>query len=88
MTIEMGAVVIGSTGGIGAALVRALVADGVRGLVVAGTGNGSLHHALEGALLQVNAAISTGNGLSFLVGRISYSLGLTGSGPHRPKYDP
>ena len=32
--------------------VRALVADGVRGLVVAGTGNGTLHHALEEALLQ------------------------------------
>ncbi len=32
--------------------VRALVAAGVRGLVVAGTGNGSLHHALEDALVQ------------------------------------
>ena len=28
--------------------------------------------------VQVNAAVSTGNGLSFLVGRISYSLGLAG----------
>ena len=27
---------------------------------------------------QVNAAISTGNGLSFLAGRMSYNLGLTG----------
>jgi L-asparaginase len=34
------------------AIVRALVADGVAGLVVAGTGNGSLHHALEAALLE------------------------------------
>lgn len=32
--------------------VRALVADGVQGLVVAGTGNGTLHHALEAALLE------------------------------------
>jgi L-asparaginase len=35
--------------------VRALVADGVEGLVVAGTGNGSLHHALEAALLEAQA---------------------------------
>lgn len=32
--------------------VRALVAAGVKGLVVAGTGNGSLHHALEDALVE------------------------------------
>ncbi len=36
--------------------VKALVAAGVRGLVVAGTGNGSLHHALEAALLDAQAA--------------------------------
>jgi L-asparaginase len=36
--------------------VRALVADGVRGLIVAGTGNGTLHHALEEALLQAQRA--------------------------------
>lgn len=35
--------------------VRALVADGVQGLVVAGTGNGTLHHALQAALLQAQA---------------------------------
>ncbi len=35
--------------------VRALVADGVQGLVVAGTGNGTLHHALEAALLKAQA---------------------------------
>ncbi|MFN3569538.1 MAG: asparaginase [Polaromonas sp.] len=35
--------------------VRALVADGVQGLVVAGTGNGTLHHALEAALLAAQA---------------------------------
>jgi len=33
-------------------IVRSLVKDGVRGLVVAGTGNGTLHQALEAALLQ------------------------------------
>lgn len=38
----------GATG----AVVRALVADGVRGLIVAGTGNGTLHHALEAALVE------------------------------------
>ena len=32
--------------------VRALVRDGVQGLVVAATGNGTLHHALEAALEQ------------------------------------
>jgi L-asparaginase len=35
--------------------VRAMVADGVQGLVVAGTGNGTLHHALEAALLEAQA---------------------------------
>ena len=35
--------------------VRALVADGVQGLVVAGTGNGTLHHALQAALIQAQA---------------------------------
>ncbi|MGC1173154.1 asparaginase [Polaromonas sp.] len=42
--------------GAGAAVVQALVASGVQGLVVAGTGNGTLHHALEAALLQAQAA--------------------------------
>lgn len=38
--------------GAGGALVDALVRDGVAGLVAAGTGNGTLHHALEDALLR------------------------------------
>ena len=42
----------GSTG----LLVQALCAAAVRGLVVAGTGNGSLHHELEAALLEAQAA--------------------------------
>jgi L-asparaginase len=42
----------GATG----SLVRALVAAQVQGIVVAGTGNGSLHQALEAALLAAQAA--------------------------------
>jgi L-asparaginase len=38
------------------ALVDALVAQGVQGLVVAGTGNGTVHLALEAALLQAQAS--------------------------------
>lgn len=37
-------------------VVDLLVADGVAGLVVAATGNGTLHHALEAALLRAQAA--------------------------------
>ena len=36
-------------------LVDALVAQGVQGLVLAGTGNGSMHHDLEAALMQAQA---------------------------------
>jgi L-asparaginase len=38
--------------GAGRAVVDALVKDGVAGLVVAGTGNGSLNHVLEAGLLE------------------------------------
>ena len=41
--------------GASGATVQALMAQGVRGLVVACTGNGTLHHDLEAALLQVRA---------------------------------
>jgi len=41
--------------GAGGAIVHALVAQGVDGLVVAGTGNGTLHHELEAALRQAQA---------------------------------
>ena len=44
--------IVVSHAGAGGALVRSLCADGVHGLVVAGTGNGSVHHALESALLE------------------------------------
>lgn len=40
-----------SHAGADGAIVEALVAQGVAGLVVAATGNGTLHHALEAALL-------------------------------------
>ena len=45
-----------SHAGAGGALVRALCASGVQGIVVAGTGNGSLHHALEAALVGAQAS--------------------------------
>jgi L-asparaginase len=45
-----------SHAGAGGALVDALVAQGVQGLVVAGTGNGSIHRELEGALRRAVAA--------------------------------
>ena len=41
--------------GASGALVEALLALGVQGLVVAGTGNGTVHHSLEAALLQAQA---------------------------------
>lgn len=42
--------------GAGSAMVEALVHAGVQGLIVAGTGNGSLHVDLEAALLRARAA--------------------------------
>lgn len=48
--------IITSHAGAGGTLVRAAVAAGVRGLVVACTGNGTLHHALEAALREAQAA--------------------------------
>ena len=41
--------------GAGGAIVEALVTQGVEGLVVAATGNGSLHHELEAALVAAQA---------------------------------
>jgi L-asparaginase len=41
--------------GASGAIVEALLAQGVQGLVVAGTGNGSVHHALEAALLKAQS---------------------------------
>ena len=48
--------IVTSHGGASSRMVQALVAHGVRGLVVAGTGNGSIHHALEAALRAAQAA--------------------------------
>jgi L-asparaginase len=45
--------IITSHAGVDGALAASLVALGARGIVVAGTGNGTLHHALEAALLAV-----------------------------------
>ena len=47
--------VIVSHAGASGAVVRALCADGVDGLVVAATGNGTLHHEIEAALLTAQA---------------------------------
>ncbi|GAB4556022.1 MAG: asparaginase [Rhizobacter sp.] len=47
--------IVHSHAGADGAVVRLLCADGVRGLVVAATGNGTVHHALEGALLQAQS---------------------------------
>ena len=44
--------IVVSHAGAGAAIVHALQAQGVQGIVVAGTGNGTVHHVLEAALLQ------------------------------------
>ncbi|MCW5664498.1 MAG: asparaginase [Piscinibacter sp.] len=48
--------ILTSHAGAGGTLVRAAMAAGVRGLVVACTGNGTLHHALEAALREAQAA--------------------------------
>lgn len=48
--------IVTSHAGSSARMVRALVREGVRGLVVAGTGNGAIHHALEAALRDALAA--------------------------------
>ena len=45
-----------SHAGADGAIVDALVASGTRGIVAAGTGNGTLHAALESALLRAQAA--------------------------------
>jgi L-asparaginase len=47
--------IVMSHAGADGAIVRALCASGVQGLVVAATGNGTLHHALEAALLEAQA---------------------------------
>lgn len=48
--------IVTSHAGAGGAMVESLVRDGVQGLVVAGTGNGSVHGRLEAALLRAQAA--------------------------------
>ena len=48
--------IVMSYAGASAAMVDALVLGGVRGLVAAATGNGTLHHELEAALLQAQAS--------------------------------
>jgi L-asparaginase len=47
--------IVVSHAGANGAVVRALCADGAKGLVVAATGNGTVHHDLQVALLQAQA---------------------------------
>ncbi|WP_326407143.1 asparaginase [Methylibium sp.] len=47
--------ILTSAAGADARVVEALVAAGVEGIVVAGTGNGTVHHRLEAALLDAQA---------------------------------
>ena len=71
--------------------VDALVSAGVQGIVAAGTGNGTLHHALEAALLRAQDAGSVigrpahglplADGLSPVKERISLMLELMRSAP-------
>jgi L-asparaginase len=48
--------IVTSHAGAGAGIVAALRQTGVHGIVVAGTGNGSVHHELEAALLEAQSA--------------------------------
>ncbi|MBC7993402.1 MAG: asparaginase [Rhizobacter sp.] len=47
--------IVHSHAGADGAVVRLLCADGVRGLAIAATGNGTVHHHLESALLQAQS---------------------------------
>jgi L-asparaginase len=47
--------IVTSHAGAGASLVQSLVKDGVAGIVVAATGNGTVHQALEAALLEAQS---------------------------------
>lgn len=71
-----------SHAGASGAQVDALVQAGARGLVVAGTGNGTLHHQLEAALQraqQAGVAVRVGSRCPFgqVVGTPGYGLPLT-----------
>lgn len=74
--------VIASGGGADGRAVRALQAAGVDGLVVAGTGNGTLHHVLEAALRDAQAAgVAVRRGTRCADGRvIEVPGGLPGTG--------
>ncbi|KNZ31614.1 MAG: asparaginase [Methylibium sp. NZG] len=79
--------VVTSHAGAGGAVVRALCADGVQGIVVAGTGNGSVHHALLAALLDAQAAgVTVWRSSRCGAGSVIESRGdaLPGAGPLTP----
>ena len=79
-----------SAAGASGRAVDALVDAQVNGLVVASTGNGSLHHALKDALLRERAWCSRcqGNPLrpgQSLVGDLGTSPAMPGSRAHQGK---
>ena len=66
-------------------LVHALRQAGVQGIVVAGTGNGSLHHELEAALLEAQAAgVAVLRSSRCLVGSVTDAAGLPAAGTLTP----
>ena len=79
--------IVVSHAGASGAVVRGLCADGVDGLVVAATGNGTLHHELEAALLTAQAqgvavwrSARSGDGCVLQTG----AQGLSGAGDLSP----
>ncbi|MBY0467772.1 MAG: asparaginase [Burkholderiaceae bacterium] len=79
--------IVVSHAGAGGAVVRALVADGVQGLVVAATGNGTVHQALEAELRVAQAqGVAVRRSVRRGDGRVSglSAQGLPGAGDLSP----
>ena len=79
--------IVVSHAGAGGAAVRALVADGVQGLIVAATGNGTVHQELEAALLVAQAqGVAVRRSARSGDGRVrgTSAQGLQGSGELSP----
>ena len=79
--------IVVSHAGASGAVVHALCADGVQGLVVAATGNGTLHHELEAALLAAQAqGVAVRRSARSGAGRVlqSCAQGLPGAGDLSP----
>ncbi|OYT99885.1 MAG: L-asparaginase [Burkholderiales bacterium PBB1] len=79
--------IVVSHAGAGGAMVQALVGDGVQGLVVAATGNGTVHQALEAALRAAQAqGVAVRRSVRSGDGRVSGpgAAGLPGAGDLSP----